>query len=96
MRERRRKAKAKVQSAPLNIQPAAAEEKSDKSREVRDARMEKVSDYMLDISKYVLTGVAISSMFSSFTDNDLSSLYILSLTITVLTFVVGILFTRKK
>ena len=96
MRERRRKAKAKVQPAPLNIQPAAAEEKSDKSREVRDARMEKVSDYMLDISKYVLTGVAISSMFSSFTDNDLNSLYILSLTITVLTFVVGILFTRKK
>jgi len=96
MRERRRKAKAKVQPAPLNIQPAAAEEKSDKSREVRDARMEKVSDYMLDISKYVLTGVAISSMFNSFTDNDLSSLYILSLTMTVLTFVVGILFTRKK
>ena len=96
MRERRRKAKAKVQPAPPNIQPAAAEEKSDKSREVWNARMEKVSDYMLDISKYVLTGVAISSMFSSFTDNDLSSLYILSLTITVLTFVVGILFTRKK
>jgi len=96
MSERRRKAKAKVQPAPLNIQQAAAEEKSDKSREVRDARMEKVSDYMLDISKYVLTGVAISSMFNSFTDNDLSSLYILSLTMTVLTFVVGILFTRKK
>jgi len=96
MRERRRKAKAKVQPVPLNIQQAAAEEKSDKSREVRDARMEKVSDYMLDISKYVLTGVAISSMFNSFTDNDLSSLYILSLTMTVLTFVVGILFTRKK
>jgi len=96
MSERRRKAKAKVQPAPLNIQQAAAEEKSDKSREVRDARMEKVSDYMLDISKYVITGVVISSVFNDMKDSDTTALYILSITIAVLTFYIGVLMAQKK
>ena len=96
MSERRRKAKAKVQPAPPMIQPAAAEVKSDKSREVRDARMEKVSDYMLDISKYVITGVVISSVFNDMKDSDTTALYILSITIAVLTFYIGVLMAQKK
>ena len=94
MNERRRKAKAKVQPAPPMIQPAAAEEKSDKSRELRNARSDKTSDYLLDLSKYVFTGVIITSLFNDISDEFL--LYSLSFTLVITLYAFGILLTRKN
>jgi len=94
MSERRRKAKAKVQPAPPMIQPAAAEVKSDKSRELRNARSDKTSDYLLDLSKYIFTGVIITSLF-----NDISNelwLYSLSFLLVITLYAFGMLLTRKN
>ena len=94
MSERRRKAKAKVQPAPLNIQQAAAEEKSDKSREVWNARFDKTSDYLLDLSKYVFTGVIITSLFNDISDEFW--LYSLSFPLVITLYIVGMFLTRKS
>jgi len=93
MSERRRKAKAKVQPAPLNIQPTAAEEKSDKSREVRDARMDRLGAYMMDVSKYVFTVVMITSLFSDMTDRMV--LFWISAVLVSVTLITGLFLTRK-
>ena len=93
MSERRRKAKAKVQHAPLNIQLAAAEEKSDKSREVRNARMDRLGAYLMDVSKYVLTVVMITSLFSDMTDYTV--LFFISTLLVTITLAAGLFLTRK-
>ena len=94
MSERRRKVKAKVQPAPPNIQPAAAEEKSDKSRELRNARSDKTSDYLLDLSKYIFTGVIITSLFNDISDEIW--LYSLSFPLVITLYAFGMLLTRKN
>jgi len=93
MSERRRKAKAKVQPAPLNIQLAAAEERSDKSREVRNARMDRLGAYLMDVSKYVLTVVMITSLFSDMTDYTV--LFFISTLLVTITLAAGLFLTRK-
>jgi hypothetical protein len=93
MSERRRKARAKVQPAPLNIQLAAAEERSDKSREVRNARMDRLGAYLMDVSKYVLTVVMITSLFSDMTDYTV--LFFISTLLVTITLAAGLFLTRK-
>jgi hypothetical protein len=93
MRERRRKVKVKVQPAPLNIQQAAAEVKSDKSREVRDARIDRLGAYLMDVSKYVLTVVMITSLFSDMTDYTV--LFFISTLLVTITLAAGLFLTRK-
>jgi hypothetical protein len=93
MSERRRKAKAKVQPAPLNIQQAAAEEKSDKSREVRNARRNSFGSYLLDVSKFVLTGVVITSLFDDIGEKVL--IYVLSIIIVASTLLLGLRLINK-
>jgi len=94
MSERRRKANAKVQSAPPIILPPAAEEKSDKSRELRNARSDKTSDYLLDLSKYIFTGVIITSLFNDISDEIW--LYSLSFPLVITLYAFGMLLTRKN
>jgi len=82
-----------VQPAPPNIQPAAAEEKSDKSREVRDARIDRLGAYLMDVSKYVLTVVMITSLFSDMTDYTV--LFFISTLLVTITLAAGLFLTRK-
>jgi len=93
MSERRRKAKAKVQPAPLNIQQAASEVKSDKSREVRNARRNSFGSYLLDVSKFVLTGVVITSLFDDIGEKVL--IYVLSIIIVASTLLLGLRLINK-
>ena len=56
---------------------------------------EKLGNYLIDISKYVFTGVVVSSFFRDFGESVVI-LYGLGTMISVLTLVLGLVLTVKK
>ena len=56
--------------------------------------MENLGKYLLDISKYVTTGVVISSLFKDVSDS--SAIYIIGTVVAVSTLIVGLVLTNKK
>lgn len=56
--------------------------------------VEKLGTYFLDVSKYILTGVVIASMFKDF-DNKIL-IYIVGLVLSILCLIVGLILTNKK
>ena len=82
-----RRERAKAQNAQLNKQPERA-----KPNRV-DQRIEKLGDYFVDVSKYVLTGVVFSSMFKELADR--ASLYIVGLFIVVFALWAGLILKNK-
>jgi hypothetical protein len=59
------------------------------------SRKEKLSNYLIDISKYVMTGVVIASLFRDLDDNRLL-LYLVGLFIAFMALGVGLVLTDKK
>ena len=56
--------------------------------------MDKLGDYLLDVSKYVLTGVVITSLFSNIKEQAL--IYSLGILISLCSLIAGLLLTNKK
>mgnify|MGYP004571543387 CR=1 FL=1 len=56
--------------------------------------IEKLGAYFLDVSKYILTGVVIASMFKDL-DNKIF-VYIVGLLLSILCLIVGLILTNKK
>ena len=56
--------------------------------------MDKLGDYLLDVSKYVLTGVVITSLFSNIKEQAL--IYSLGVLISLCSLIAGLLLTNKK
>ena len=56
--------------------------------------IENLGKYLLDISKYVTTGVVISSLFKDVSDS--SVIYITGTVVAVSTLIVGLVLTNKK
>ena len=56
---------------------------------------EKLGNYLIDISKYVFTGVVISSFFRDF-DNNKFLIYGWGVTASLLLLVIGLVLTNKK
>lgn len=71
--------------------------KPDERVEYKDgkSRKEKFSNYLIDISKYVMTGVVIASLFRDLTDSKVL-IYLLGLFIAFTSLGVGIVLTDKK
>ncbi len=61
----------------------------------KKTRREKLSNYLIDISKYVMTGVVIASLFKDFSDNR-PLIYIGGLFIAFMALGVGLVLTDKK
>ena len=59
------------------------------------SRKEKFSNYLIDISKYVMTGVVIASLFKDLTDHKVV-IYSLGLFIAFTSLGVGMVLTSKK
>ena len=57
-------------------------------------RRERLSGYFIDVSKYIITGVFISSMFRDLESGWLT--YVLSGAIAAITLVVGLLIIKKE
>lgn len=56
---------------------------------------ERFGIYLVDISKYVLTGVVIASLFEDLQDSKLV-IYVLSSTMAVLLLVIGLILSNKE
>ena len=57
-------------------------------------RKEKLADFLIDVAKYVLTGVIITSIFKDVTNK--SSLYLEGTAFVILTLIVGLIITNKR
>ena len=57
-------------------------------------RKEKLANYLIDVSKYVLTGVVITSLFNDVTDK--TTIYLIGLAVVCLTLWSGIMLTSKR
>ena len=56
---------------------------------------EKLGNYLIDISKYVLTGVVIASFFEDFHDSK-SAIYGIGVIFSVLVLIAGLILSNKK
>ena len=56
--------------------------------------IDKLGDYLLDVSKYVLTGVVITSLFNNIKEQIL--IYSLGIMISLCSLFVGLVLTNKK
>jgi hypothetical protein len=85
-----RRERSKPQKPQLNKQLETAEAKP----ETINTWIENLGKYLLDISKYVTTGVVISSLFKDVSDS--STIYITGTIVAVSTLIVGLVLTNKK
>ena len=89
-----RREKAKAQKPQINKQLEAANAEEPKVKVNSKSRKEKLSNYMIDVSKYVLTGVVITSLFNDVTDKTM--LYLTGIFIVLLSLTIGLVLTEKK
>lgn len=85
-----RREKSKPQKPQLNRQLEVEEVKP----VMINTWMENLGKYLLDISKYVTTGVVISSLFKDVMDSF--TIYIVGTIVAVSTLIVGLVLTNKK
>mgnify|MGYP006873201968 CR=1 FL=1 len=86
-----RREKSKPQQPQLNSQLVAANRQPTK----KEGRWkEKLGNYLLDVSKYVLTGVVITSLFKNISDYVL--IYLLGMITVIITLLTGLVLTNKK
>ena len=86
-----RREKAKAQKAQLNKQLEAVKPEEPK---MENTWIENLGKYLLDISKFVTTGVVIASLFKDMDDS--STIYVVGTIVAVSTLIVGLVLTNKK
>ena len=84
-----RREKSKPQ---MNKQLGAANAKSEPRME--NTWIENLGKYLLDISKFVTTGVVIASLFKDMDDS--ATIYVVGTIVAVSTLIVGLVLTNKK
>ena len=87
-----RREKAKAQKPQLNKQLEAVNAEEPKVKV--NQRQEKFADFLIDVAKYVFTGVIITSLFNDVTDKTM--LYLAGMFIVVVTLTIGIVLTNKR
>ena len=88
-----RREKAKAQKPQLNKQLEAVNAEEPKVKDSGTWK-ENLGKYLIDISKYVVTGVIIASTFKDLDDKFL--VYIFSAIVAIIALVVGLVLTNKK
>ena len=90
-----RREKSKPQKPQFNKQVEAANTEEQKTKqESGGIWKENLGKYLIDISKYVVTGVIIASTFKDLDDKFL--VYICSAIVALIALVVGLVLTNKK
>lgn len=87
----KRREKAKTQKPQLNKQLVETQATTEPKP---SARQEKFADYLIDVSKYVLTGVVITSLFNDVTDK--TAVYLIGLATVFSTLILGLRLTSKR
>jgi hypothetical protein len=90
MTTRREKAKSQKPQITKQLEAVNAEE----PKVIVNQRQEKFADFMIDVAKYVLTGVIITSLFNDFQDRI--TLYAVGLFIVVIALWMGLMLTNKR
>jgi len=85
-----RRKKSKPQKPQLNKQLEAVQEPP---KPMVNQRKEKFADFLIDVAKYVLTGVVITSLFNDVTDK--TTIYLVGLGVVGLTLMLGLSLTSK-
>jgi len=86
-----RREKSKPQKPQLNKQLEAAQ--TELKPQVNQ-RKEKFADFLIDVAKYVFTGVVITSLFNDMTDK--TTLYFAGMFIVLISLTVGLVLTNKR
>ena len=86
-----RREKSKPQKSQINKQLEAGVEPQ---KPQVNHRQEKFADYLIDVSKYVLTGVVITSLFNDVTDKTI--IYLVGLAVVCSTLLLGLRLTNKR
>ena len=87
-----RREKAKPQKPQINRQLEAVE--ATEKKPIVNQRKEKFADFLIDVSKYVLTGVVITSLFNDVTDK--TTIYLIGLGVVCTTLLFGLTLTSKR
>lgn len=87
-----RREKTKPQKPQLNKQLEAVDTEEQKPKV--NQRKEKLADFLIDVAKYVFTGVIITSLFNDVSDKTI--LYVVGMAIVVFTLWGGLLLTNKR
>lgn len=87
-----RREKSKPQKPQINKQLEAIN--SEAPLPQVNQRKEKLADFLIDVAKYVFTGVIITSLFNDVTDKTM--LYVVGLFIVVITLWIGLILTSKR
>lgn len=87
-----RREKSKPQKPQMNKQLEAANMEEPKPKV--NHRQEKFADFLIDVAKYVFTGVIITSLFNDMTDK--TTLYLAGMFIVVISLTVGLILTNKR
>lgn len=90
MKERNKKKQDTASCMELQIDVAIKKPKADKGGTWK----ENLGKYFIDLSKYMATGVVITSAFSNLKDGAM--IYILGVVFSVVALVVGLVLTNKK
>ena len=88
-----RREKSKPQKPQLNKQLEAVEAKEE-PKSIANPRKEKFANFLIDVSKYVFTGVIITSLFNDVSDKTV--LYLLGMLIVFVTLSLGLSLTNKR
>ena len=83
-----RRERAKAPTAQLNKQLV------ERSPKMENTWIENLGKYLLDISKFVTTGVVIASLFKDM--DDRTTIYIIGTVVAISTLIVGLVLTNKK
>ena len=86
-----RREKSKPQKPQINKQLETAQEPS---KPMVNQRKEKLADFLIDVAKYVFTGVIITSLFNDMTDK--TTLYFAGMFIVLISLTVGLVLTNKR
>ena len=89
-----RREKSKPQKPQINKQLEAANAEEQKPKVKVNQRQEKLADFLIDVAKYVLTGVVITSLFNDVSDKTI--LYVTGLFIVVISLTIGLVLTSKR
>jgi hypothetical protein len=87
-----RREKSKPQKPQMNKQLEAVQDEEPKIKV--NHRQEKFADFLIDVAKYVFTGVIITSLFNDVTDKTM--LYLTGMFIVVATLALGLRLTNKR
>lgn len=81
-------------SKPQKPQPNPPLEAAEEPKPIVNQRKEKLANFLIDVAKYVFTGVIITSLFNDVTDKTM--LYVVGMFIVLIALWIGLLLTNKR